>query len=142
MCIMGTSLDVSHPTMTGGNLSFFKDNLYKLEYSFNSIERFNTPGQTGAKVKLKVDRDIVTNISTTLIHLELVDSPVIPGSYLDVVTSPYKVRTFPSVALLVVLLLQVMTHLSSFSQMNQKQQQLLPEHHSMFVEHSWIDQFN
>ena len=31
--------DVSHSSMAGGNLSFSKDNLYKLEYSFNSIER-------------------------------------------------------------------------------------------------------
>ena len=83
--------DVSHSSMTGGNLSFSKDNLYKLEYSFNSIERFNTPGQTGAEVKLKVDRDIVTNISYYFDPSRTgADSPVIPGSYLDVVTSPYK----------------------------------------------------
>ena len=39
--------DVSHGTMVGTNLSFSKDNLYKLEYSFNSIERVGTPGLTG-----------------------------------------------------------------------------------------------
>ena len=54
--------------MLGGNLSFSKDNLYKLEYSFNSIERVGTPGVTGEgapnpTVKLKVDKNIVTNIS-------------------------------------------------------------------------------
>ena len=36
--------DLSHSSMAGGNLSFAKDNLYKLEYSFNSIERVGTPG--------------------------------------------------------------------------------------------------
>ena len=40
--------DVSHSSIVGGNLSFPKDNLYKLEYSFNSIERVGTPGVTGA----------------------------------------------------------------------------------------------
>ena len=39
--------DLSHSSMAGGNLSFAKDNLYKLEYSFNSIERVGTPGVTG-----------------------------------------------------------------------------------------------
>ena len=39
--------DSSHSSMLGGNLSFSKDNLYKLEYSFNSIERVGTPGVTG-----------------------------------------------------------------------------------------------
>ncbi len=82
--------DISHPTMTGGNLSFSKDNLYKLEYSFNSIERVGTPGTTGATVKLKVDTGIVTNISYYFDPSRTgADSPVIPGSYLDVVKSPY-----------------------------------------------------
>ena len=39
--------DLSHSSMVGGNLSFSKDNLYKLEYSFNSIERVGTPGISG-----------------------------------------------------------------------------------------------
>ena len=60
--------DLSHSSMAGGNLSFAKDNLYKLEYSFNSIERVGTlvspgGGQPTPTVKLKVDRNIVTNIS-------------------------------------------------------------------------------
>ena len=60
--------DLSHSSMAGGNLSFSKDPLYKLEYSFNSIERIGTPGVTGQglpspSVKLKVEEDIVTNIS-------------------------------------------------------------------------------
>ena len=87
--------DVSHGTMVGTNLSFSKDNLYKLEYSFNSIERVGTPGLTGQglptpSVKLKVDRGIVTNISYYFDPSRTgADSPVIPGSYLDVVDSPY-----------------------------------------------------
>ena len=91
--------DLSHSTMVGGNLSFSKDNLYKLEYSFNSIERVGTPGLTGEgqptpTVKLKVDRDIVTNISYYFDPSRTGDdSPVIAGSYLDVVDSPY-VGTF------------------------------------------------
>ena len=89
--------DVSHSTMLGGNLSFSKDNLYKLEYSFNSIERVGVPGVTGEgqptpSVKLKVDRNIVTNISYYFDPSRTTDatSPVIKNSYLDVVDSPYK----------------------------------------------------
>ena len=91
--------DLSHSSMQNGNLSFSKDNLYKLEYSFNSIERVGTPGLTGEgqptpTVKLKVDRDIVTNISYYFDPSRTGDdSPVIAGSYLDVVDSPY-VGTF------------------------------------------------
>ena len=87
--------DLSHSSMAGGNLSFAKDNLYKLEYSFNSIERVGTPGVTGGgqptpTVKLKVDRSIVTNISYYFDPSRTgTDSPVVPGSYLDVVDSPY-----------------------------------------------------
>ena len=39
--------DLSHSSMVGGNLSFSKDNLNKLEYSFNSIERVGNPVLTG-----------------------------------------------------------------------------------------------
>ena len=88
--------DLSHSSLVGGNLSFAKDSLYKLEYSFNSIERVGTPGVTGAgaptpSVKLKVDPTIVTNISYYFDPSRTgSDSPVVPGSYLDVVDSPYK----------------------------------------------------
>ena len=91
--------DVSHSSLAGGNLSFSKDNLNKLEYSFNSIERVGTPGVTGQgvptpTVKLKVDRNIVTNISYYFDPSRTGDdSPVTTGSYLDVVDSPY-VGTF------------------------------------------------
>ena len=87
--------DVGHSSMAGGNLSFSKDNLYKLEYSFNSIERVGTPGITGQgvpnpTVKLKVDTEIVTNISYYFDPSRTgADSPVIASSYLDVVNSPY-----------------------------------------------------
>ena len=88
--------DLSHSSLVGGNLSFSKDSLNKLEYSFNSIERIGTPGVTGGSaqtpsVKLKVDRDIVTNISYYFDPSRTgADSPVIAGSYLDVVASPYE----------------------------------------------------
>ena len=87
--------DVSHSTMLNSNLSFSKDNLYKLEYSFNSIQRVGTPGAPGANAKstvsLKVDKGIVTNISYYFDPSRTGDdSPVVVGSYLDVVDSPYK----------------------------------------------------
>ena len=88
--------DLSHSSLLGGNLSFAKDNLYKLEYSFNSIERIGIPGVTGQgqptpTVKLKIDPDIVTNISYYFDPSRTGDdSPVIAGSYLDVTDSPYK----------------------------------------------------
>ncbi|AOV60911.1 virion structural protein [Synechococcus phage S-CAM22] len=87
--------DVSHSSMLGTNLSFSKDNLYKLEYSFNSIERVGTPGVTGIgqpnpTIKLKVDNDIVTNISYYFDPSRTgSDSPIDPNSYLDIVDSPY-----------------------------------------------------
>ena len=87
--------DLSHSSMLGGNLSFSKDNLYKLEYSFNSIERVGTPGVSGGgaptpTVKLKIDKSIITNISYYFDPSRTGDdSPVVPGSYLDVTDSPY-----------------------------------------------------
>ena len=88
--------DLGHSTMVGANLSFARDSLYKLEYSFNLISRQGTPGLTGGgqpnpTVSFKVDADQVTNISYYFDPSRTGDdSPVIPGSYLDVVTSPYK----------------------------------------------------
>ena len=75
--------------------SIMKDNLNKLEYSFNSIERVGTPGVTGEgvptpTVKLKVDSSIVTNISYYFDPSRTgTDSPIVEGSYLDVTNSPY-----------------------------------------------------
>jgi len=88
--------DMSHSSLLGGNLSFSKDNLFKLEYSFNSIERTGTPGVSGEGVptpivKLKVDESIVTNISYYFDPSRTgTDSPIDPNSYLDVTDSPYK----------------------------------------------------
>ena len=88
--------DLSHSTMVGANLSFARDSLYKLEYSFNLINREGSPGVTGGgqpapTVSFTVDRDLVTNISYYFDPARTGDdSPVIPGSYLDVVESPYK----------------------------------------------------
>jgi len=87
--------DLSHSSMLGSNLSFSKDNIYKLEYSFNSIERIGTPGVTGEgqptpTVKLKVDRNVVTNISYYFDPSRVGDdSPIDTNSYLDIVDSPY-----------------------------------------------------
>jgi hypothetical protein len=86
--------DLSHSTMLNSNLSFSKDSLFKLEYSFNSIERIGTPGITAGgqipTVKLKIDRGIITNISYYFDPSRTgEDSPVTRGSYLDVVDSPY-----------------------------------------------------
>jgi hypothetical protein len=87
--------DVSHSSMLGTNLSFSRDNLYKLEYSFNSIERVGTPGVTGQgqpnpTIKLKVDKGIVTNISYYFDPSRTgTDSPIDSNSYLDIVDSPY-----------------------------------------------------
>ena len=87
--------DLSHSSMVGANLSFARDSLYKLEYSFNLISRQGSPGVTGGgqpnpTVTFKVDKDLVTNISYYFDPGRTGDdSPVIPGSYLDVVTSPY-----------------------------------------------------
>ncbi|AIX17954.1 structural protein [Synechococcus phage ACG-2014b] len=92
--------NLSHSSMLGGNLSFAKDPLYKLEYSFNSIERIGTPGVTGQgvptpTVKFKVTEDVITNISYYFDPSRpgAADSPVISDSYLDVTFSPY-VGTF------------------------------------------------
>jgi hypothetical protein len=91
--------DLSHSSMVGANLSFSKDNLFKLEYSFNSIERIGTPGLTGEgqptpTVKLKVGRGTVTNISYYFDPSRTgSDSPIDTRSYLDIVDSPY-VGTF------------------------------------------------
>ena len=88
--------DLSHSSLVGGNLSFSKDSLYKLEYSFNSIDRVGIPGVTGEgqpnpSVTLKVDGSVVTNISYYFDPSRTgSDSPVVAGSYLDVVDSPYK----------------------------------------------------
>ncbi|AIX20959.1 structural protein [Synechococcus phage ACG-2014d] len=82
------------PSLEGYFFSFSKDNLFKLEYSFNSIQRVGTPGiQNGSDpepyVQLSVAND-VTNISYYFDPSRTGDtSPVDSGTYLDVITSPY-----------------------------------------------------
>ncbi len=82
------------PSLEGYFMSFSKDNLFKLEYSFNSIQRVGTPGvQQGSDpepyVQLSVNSE-VTNISYYFDPSRTgEDSPVDVGTYLDVVTTPY-----------------------------------------------------
>ena len=44
--------DVSDTSNLGYYLSFSQDNQYKLEYSFNNIERNGTPGIAGATISI------------------------------------------------------------------------------------------
>ena len=87
--------DVSHPSMAGYFLSFSKDNLNKLEYSFNSIIRTGTPGvvATGSptpKVVFKVTEPEITNISYYFDPSRVgANSPVDSDAYLAVTYSPY-----------------------------------------------------
>ena len=82
------------PSLEGYFLSFSKDNLFKLEYSFNSIQRVGTPGiRAGSDpepyVQLTVNSE-VTNISYYFDPSRTgADSPVGVGTYLDVIKSPY-----------------------------------------------------
>ena len=122
--------DLSHSSMLGGNLSFSKDNLYKLEYSFNSIERVGTHGVSGGgaatpTVKLKIDKNIITNISYYFDPSRTGDdSPVVPGSYLDVTDSPYLGTFSITSKLLVQLLLVVLIHLNSYFSTNLRATQI------------------
>ena len=82
--------DVSDTSMAGYFLSFSKDNLNKLEYSFNSILRTGIPGQTGASVVFRVTEPEITNISYYFDPSRIgATSPVNSNAYLDVVDSPY-----------------------------------------------------
>jgi len=86
--------DMSHSSLLGANLSFSKDSLNKLEYSFNSIERIGTPGivlsGSPPSVKLKVDKEYITNISYYFDPSRSGDdSPISSGAFLDIGNSPY-----------------------------------------------------
>ena len=87
--------DVSDTSNFGYYLSFSQDNQYKLEYSFNNIERSGTPGiPLGAGqypfVKFSVLGD-VTNISYYFDPSRTgSDSPVGPLSFIDVITTPFE----------------------------------------------------
>ena len=85
--------DMSDSSNTGYFLSFSQDNEFKLEYSFNNIEREGTPGVfdgTNAPfVKLKVDGQ-VTNISYYFDPSRLgANSPVGSTSFVDVKKTPF-----------------------------------------------------
>ena len=85
--------DVSDPSMQGYYLTFSKDNLYKLEYSFNAIERSGTPGVVTGGVKPYVSLAVneeVTNISYYFDPSRTTSEPPMSNTaYLDVQTSPY-----------------------------------------------------
>ena len=82
------------PSLEGYFMSFSKDNLFKLEYSFNSIQRVGTPGiRQGSDpepyVQLSVNSE-VTNISYYFDPSRTGEnSPVNTGTYLDVIPTPY-----------------------------------------------------
>ena len=81
-------------SLEGYFMSFSKDNLFKLEYSFNSIQRVGTPGvRQGSDpepyVQLSVNSE-VTNISYYFDPSRTGEnSPVNTGTYLDVIPTPY-----------------------------------------------------
>ena len=84
---------MSDSSNVGYFLSFSQDNEFKLEYSFNNIERSGTPGVfdgTNAPfVKFKIDGQ-VTNISYYFDPSRVgSDSPVGAQSFIDVKKTPF-----------------------------------------------------
>lgn len=87
------TFDVTHVSNIGYYLSFYRDNLTKIEYTFKNIVRKGRPGidAPGASpfISFKVTDD-VANISYYADPSRIGDeSPVSPLSYVDVVKSPY-----------------------------------------------------
>lgn len=87
------TFDTSHPSMQGHYLSFYRDNLYKIEYTFKNIVRRGTPGfdEPGNSpfISFKITDD-VSNISYYADPSNLTeDGPVSNSSYIDVQPSPY-----------------------------------------------------
>jgi len=85
--------DMSDPSNFGYYLSFSEDNQFKLEYSFNVIEREGTPGLASATetptVKFTVSGE-VTNITYYFDPSRLGDdSPVGENSFIDVIKTPF-----------------------------------------------------
>ena len=82
-------------SLTSDTICPSQDNQYKLEYSFNNIERVGTPGINAAGssapfVKFSVLGD-VTNISYYFDPSRTgADSPVGSNSFIDVITTPYQ----------------------------------------------------
>lgn len=87
------TFDTSHTSMQGHYLSFYRDNLYKIEYTFKNIVRRGTPGfdEPGNSpfISFKVTDD-AANISYYADPSDLSsDGPVTNTSYIDVQPSPY-----------------------------------------------------
>ena len=87
------TFDTSHSSMQGHYLSFYRDNLYKIEYTFKNIVRRGTPGfdEPGNSpfISFKVTDD-AANISYYADPSDLsLDGPVDNTSYIDVQPSPY-----------------------------------------------------
>lgn len=87
------TFDVTHVSNEGYYLSFYRDNLNKIEYTFKNIVRKGIPGRDapGASpfISFKITDD-VSNISYYADPSRLGDiSPVAKSSYIDVVKSPY-----------------------------------------------------
>lgn len=87
------TFDTSDPSNLGHFLSFYRDNLNKIEYTFKNIIRKGTPGldEPGNSpfISFKVTDD-VSNISYYADPSRIGDeSPVGENSYIDVLPSPY-----------------------------------------------------
>jgi len=87
------TFDTSDSSMQGHYLSFYRDNLYKIEYTFKNIIRKGTPGfdEPGNSpfISFKVTDD-VANISYYADPSNLTeDGPVSSLSYIDILPSPY-----------------------------------------------------
>ena len=85
--------DMSDASNFGYYLSFSQDNQYKLEYSFNVIEREGTPGLSSATetpvVKFTIGGE-VTNITYYFDPSRLgANSPVGNNSFIDVIKTPF-----------------------------------------------------
>jgi hypothetical protein len=87
------TFDTSHPSNAGHFLSFYRDNLNKIEYTFKNIIRKGTPGidEPGNSpfISFKVTSDVsnISYYSDPSRPLEL--NPVGQDSYIDVLPSPY-----------------------------------------------------
>jgi hypothetical protein len=87
------NFDLSHPSNYGYFLSFSRDSLNKIEYSFNNIVRLGTPGVDSAgsspKVTFKVD-ELTSSITYYFDPSHTGDeSPVTEKSYAIVRSTPY-----------------------------------------------------
>ena len=87
------TFDTSDSSMQGHYLSFYRDNLYKIEYTFKNIVRKGTPGfdEPGNSpfISFKVTDD-VANISYYADPSDLSeDGPSSSLSYIDILPSPY-----------------------------------------------------